>query len=68
MRLKIVNKIREKAQFLREKSNMKFERDVRNFDKSAEMDVQQIFRDTRYRDRKEKRLGDWKDRKYRNKV
>mmetsp|Transcript_36990 Transcript_36990/g.36589 ORF Transcript_36990/g.36589 Transcript_36990/m.36589 type:complete len:136 (-) Transcript_36990:22-429(-) len=66
MRLKIANKIREKAQILREKTNVKFETDVRNFDKSAEKDIQGIFRDTRYRNRKEQRLGEWRNKKYKN--
>ena len=67
MRMNMVNQIKEKAQNLRETHEKHFENNVRIFDKKVMKDVESIFRDTKFNDRKRERLGKWKNKKYTNK-
>lgn len=43
---------------------MNFENNVKVFDKKAQQDVSDIFRNTRYNDRKRVRLQKWQHKKY----
>jgi len=65
MRLKMVNKIKEKAQYLKDKSNKSFEANVRVFNQKAEKEIEDMFRETKFQDRKNERLETWKSKKYR---
>ena len=63
----MVNQIKEKAQNLRETHEKHFESNVRVFDKKATKDLEGIFRDTKFDERKRERLGKWKSKKYTHK-
>lgn len=65
-RLKMVTKIKEQAQLLKEHKDKNFDTNVRVFDKRAKREVEHIFRDTKYDDRKRERLDRWKQKKYTN--
>lgn len=64
----MINQIKERAQALKESSTKDFESNVRIFDKKANKDVEDIFRDTNYNQRKKVRLDKWKSKKYRKRI
>lgn len=64
----MVDQIKEKAKNIRESNEKNFENNVRVFDRKATQQVQHIFRDTNYEQRRRERLGKWKDNKYSKKI
>ena len=65
-RTKMMKKIRQKVEAIKQESDSKFdgENDPSTFNEQANQQLKDIFRDTRYNQRRKQRLLNWRDKKY----
>lgn len=62
----MVDQIKEKAQNIRDLNNKEFDNKYKGFEDKAKQEFDEIFRETKYNDRKKTRLSSWMRRKYSN--
>jgi hypothetical protein len=62
----MVDQIKEKAHNIRELNNKEFDRKYKGFENKAKQEFDEIFRETKYNQRKKTRLSSWMRKKYLN--
>jgi hypothetical protein len=62
----MVDQIKEKAHNIRELNNKEFDKKYKGFENKAKQEFDEIFRETKYNQRKMTRLSSWMRKKYLN--